>query len=192
MSGSATWLPICIAKTVTQQTLRWLNGLARMAFISSSVINYKGICKPNMIRMQSTILVILPTWAAFPLSLSLPPQILPKSTLSQRTVNKTQQNILRQPEAKHGFLCYIVRLRVIIKALLKQISLCLLSHFRIRIIALTCPDNKSARNHQRKSCVPAKSYKSQWCEANVISIEIFAPFQFVAVHVKTREYQTSQ
>ena len=109
-----------------------------------------------MIQMQSTILVILPTWAAFPLSLSLPPQILPKSTLSQRTVNKTQQNILRQPEAKHGFLCYIVRLRVIIKALLKQISLYLLSHFRIRIIALTCPYNKSARNHQRKSCVPAK------------------------------------
>ena len=31
---------------------------------------------------------------------------------------------------------------VIIKALLKQISLYLLSHSRIRIIVLTCPDNK--------------------------------------------------
>ena len=51
---------------------------------------------------------------------------------------------------------YIFWLRVIIKALLKQISLYLLSHFCIRIILLTCPDNKSVRNHQPKSCVPAK------------------------------------
>ena len=48
---------------------------------------------------------------------------------------------------------------------------------------LTCPDNKSARN-QPKSCVPAKSHKSQ-CEANISIIEIFAPFQFVLVRVKT-------
>ena len=34
-----------------------------------------------MIQMQSTILVILPMWAVFSLSLSLPPQMLPKSTL---------------------------------------------------------------------------------------------------------------
>ena len=45
---------------------------------------------------------------------------------------------------------------------------------------------KSARNHQSKSCVPEKSHKSQWCEANIISIEIFAPFQFFLVCVKTR------
>ena len=32
----------------------------------------------------------------------------------------------------------------------------------------------------------AQSHKSQWCEANIISIEIFAPFQFVPVRVKTR------
>ena len=103
-----------------------------------------------------------------------------------------KQDAARRLEAtlgKHGFLCYIFRLRVIIKALLKQISLYLLLHFHIRIIVLTCPDNKSARNHQPKSCLPAKSYKSQWCEANVISIEIFAPCQFVPVRVKTREYQ---
>ena len=30
--------------------------------------------------------------------------------------------------------------------------------------------------------------KSQWCEDNIISIEIFAPFQFVPVRVKTLEY----
>ena len=44
-----------------------------------------------MIRMQSTLLVILPTWAVFSLSLSLSPQILPilYQHLSQRTVNKT-------------------------------------------------------------------------------------------------------
>ena len=55
---------------------------------------------------------------------------------------------LEATRGKHGFLCYIFRLWVIIKALLKQISLYLLSHFRIRIIVLTCPDNKSTRNHQ--------------------------------------------
>ena len=102
--------------------------------------------------MQSTILVILPTWAVFSLSLSLPLQILPKSTLSQRTVHKTQQDVLKQPEANMDFFVIFF-----IKALLKQISLCLLSHFRIRIIVLTCPDNKSARNHQPKSCVPTKT-----------------------------------
>ena len=86
-------------------------------------------------------------------------------------------------------ICSIFRLWVIIKALLKKISLNFLLHFRIRIIVLTCPDiNKSARNHQPKSCVPAKSHISQQCEANIISIEIFAPFQFVPVRVKTREY----
>ena len=63
--------------------------------------------------------------------------------------------------------CYNFRLWVIIKALLKQISLYLLSHFRLRIIVLTCPDNKSARNHQPKSYLPTKSHESQWCEANI-------------------------
>ena len=125
------------------------------------------------------------TMSCFSLSLSLPTQILPISKfLSQRTVNKTSWSNHRQTR-----ICYIFQLWVIIKALLKTISLYLLSHFSIRIIVLTCPDNKSARN-QPKSCVPAKSHKSQWCQANmnIISIEIFAAFQFVCVHVKTREY----
>ena len=127
--------------------------------------------------MQSTILVILPAWAVFSLSLSLPPQILPKSTLSQK-VNKTQQGCLEETRGKHGLLCYIFRLWVIIKAVLKQISLYLLSHFRIRIVVLTCPDNKSARNHQRKSCVPAKSYKSQWCKANIQVFQLKSSLPF--------------
>ena len=96
-------------------------------------------------------------------SLSLPPKILPKSTLSQRTLNKTQQDVLKQPKTNTDFFVIFFRLRVIIKALLKQISQYLLSYFRIRIIVLTCPDNESARNHQPKSCVPAKSHRSQWC-----------------------------
>ena len=113
-----------------------------MAFKSSSVINlvYSYMTNQNTIRKQSTILVILPTWAVFSLSLSLPPQILPKSALSPRTVNKTSWSHPRQTR-----ICYIFWHRVIIKALLKQISLYLLSHFRIRIILVTCPDNKSAR-----------------------------------------------
>ena len=93
--------------------------------------------------MQSTILVILPMWAVF-FALSLRLQILPKSTWSQQTVKKTSwSNPSRQTR-----ICYIFWLWVIIKALLKQISLYLLSHFCIRMIILTCPDNKSARNHQ--------------------------------------------
>ena len=95
------------------------------------------------------------TVSCFSLSLSLPMQILPISKfLSQRTVNKTSWSNQRQTR-----IFYIFRLWVIMKALLKKISLYLLSHFRIRTIVLTCPDNKSARN-QPKSCVPAKSHKS--------------------------------
>ena len=73
----------------------------------------------------------------------------------QLTVNKTSWSNPRQT-----WTCYIFRLWVIIKALLKQISLYLLSHFCIRIIVVTCPDNKSARNHQPKSSVPEKSHKN--------------------------------
>ena len=51
-----------------------------------------------------------------------------------------------------------------------------------RIIVLTCPDNKSVRN-QPKPCLPTMQNHT-----NIISIEIFAPFQFVPVRVKTREY----
>ena len=56
VSGSSTWLPICIAKTVMQQTLRWLNGLARMAFISSSVINLVYSYKANQTRFEYSLL----------------------------------------------------------------------------------------------------------------------------------------
>ena len=106
--------------------------------------------------MQSTILVILPTRAVFLLSLSLPPQILPISTFNISTNGK--QDSWSSPTQTR--ICYIFRLWVITKALLKQISLYLLSDFCIRIIniMLKCPDNKSARNHQLKSCVPAKSH----------------------------------
>ena len=47
--------------------------------------------------MQSTILVILPMWAVFLLSLPLPPQILPISKIDISTSGK--QDILKQPEA---------------------------------------------------------------------------------------------
>ena len=107
--------------------------------------------------MQSTILVILPWWAVFSLSLSLRRFCLYQHVISQRTVNKTSWSNPRQTR-----ICYIFQLWAVIKALLKKISQYLLSHFRIRIIVLTCPDiNKPARNHQPKSCVPARSHKLQ-------------------------------
>ena len=143
--------------------------------------------------MQCTIFATLPTWAVFPLSLSLPLQVLPISTLSRWTVNRTSWRNPRQTP-----ICYQVRSGLSFKkTLLKQIPLCLLSHSHIRIIVLTCPDNidviyyQSARNRQPKSCVPAKSHKSQimmWGQY-IISIEIFPPFQFVPVRAKTRKYQ---
>ena len=107
-------------------------GSNQMAFKSSSVIN---LVKPNAIRMQSALLVILPTWAVYSLSLSLSLQILPilYQHLSQRTVSKTSWSNPRQTR-----ICYVFRLWVIIKVLLKQIPLYLLSHFRIRIIVLVC------------------------------------------------------
>ena len=105
-------------------------------------------------------------------TISLPPALCRFCLyhLTTRTVNKTSWSNPRQTR-----ICYIFRLWIIVKALLRQISLCLLSHFRIRIIVLTCPDNKSARNPQPKSYMPAKSHKSQWCEASIISISVF-PF----------------
>ena len=98
--------------------------------------------------MQSTILVILPKWAVF-FAISLPPSA--DSAKINIISTNGKQDAARRLEAtrgKHGFLCYIFRLWVTIKSLLKQISLYLLSNFRTRIIVLTCPDNKSARNHQ--------------------------------------------
>ena len=114
--------------------------------------------------MQCTIFAILPTWAVFSLSLSLPLQVLPIIINIISTDGK--QDVLTQPEANPDLL-YLVSGLSFKKTLLKQIPLCLLSHSHIRIIMLTCPDNidviyyQSARNRQPKSCVPAKSHKSQ-------------------------------
>ena len=57
-----------------------------------------------MIRMQSTILVILPTWAVFSLPLSLPQQILPTSTFNISSNSK--QDVLKQPEANMHLLYF--------------------------------------------------------------------------------------
>ena len=102
--------------------------------------------------------MILPTWVFFRhRSPSLRRFCRNQHYLKERswTVNKTSWSNPRQTQS-----CYNFRLCVLIKVLLKQISLYLLSHFRIRIIVLTCPDNKSARNHQPKSYVPEKSHKN--------------------------------
>ena len=54
--------------------------------------------------MQPTILVILPPWAVFSLSLSLPPQILSISTFDISTNGK--QDVLKQPEANTDLLYF--------------------------------------------------------------------------------------
>ena len=70
--------------------------------------------------------------------------------ISQRTVNKRSWSNPRQTR-----ICYIFRLWVIIKALLKKISLYLLSHFRIRIIVehvLITSLQEISRNHACLQC----------------------------------------
>ena len=59
-----------------------------------------------MIRIKSTILVILPLWAVFSYK-SLPPQILPISTSSISTNGK--QEVLKQPEANTNLLYFTAR-----------------------------------------------------------------------------------
>ena len=100
----------------------------------------------------------------FLLSLSLPPQILPIRYININISTNGKQDVLKQPEANTDLLylsalsyykCSVEKnFPVFANALLKKISPYLLSHFCIRIIVLTCPDNKSARN-QPKSCVLA-------------------------------------
>ena len=55
--------------------------------------------------MQSTILVILPPWAVFSLSLSLPMQILPMySYINIYISTNGKQDVLKQPEANTDFV----------------------------------------------------------------------------------------
>ena len=145
-----------------------------MAFKSSSVINLVYSYKANQTRFE------FDSYHRGLFFRSLSPSLrrfcLYQHLISQLTVTKTSWSNPGQT-----WICYIFPLwSVIIKVLLKKIS------FRVRIIVLTCLDNKSARSHQPKSCVPAKSHKSQWCEANIIpnlrSLSVFP------VRVKTREY----
>ena len=148
-----------------------------MAFKSFSVIN---LDKPNTIQIQSIILVILPPWAVFR---SLPPSadsayMIYQHLISQWMVNKTSWSNSRQTR-----ICYILRLWLITKAMLKKLSLYLLSHFPIRIIVLTCPDKKSARN-QPKSCVPAMQNHTNHNDARPILFQLksslpFSLFQLV-------------
>ena len=135
-----------------------------MAFKSSSVINLVYSYRASQTRFEYSLLFEWCYYRGLFFAISLPPSadsacMIYQHLISQRTVNKTSWSNPRQTR-----ICYIFRLWVIIKALLKRNS------FRIRIILLTCPDNKSAKNHQPKSCMPAKSHKSQWCEASIISV----------------------
>ena len=79
---------------------------------------------------------------------------------------------------KTSRICYIFRFWVIINALLKKLSLYLLSHFHIRIIVLKCPDYKSVRNHQPKSCVPAMQNHTNHNDARPILFQLKSSLPF--------------
>ena len=134
VSGSVMWLPICIAKLSryryrTNQTA-WLKRLLNHLQWSIWFI----VIRQTKHDSNAVYYFHDPTNVGC-LFLSLLPQILPISTLSRRRVNKTSWSNPRQTQ-----ICYIFQIRVI-KALLKQNYLYLLSHSHIRIITLTCHDN---------------------------------------------------
>ena len=106
--------------------------------------SYGKWCEANGAGLNNQITIIL---FKVPMKWNFCPLFILFQT--QRTVNKTSWSNPRQTR-----ICYIFRLWVTTKALLKKFSLYLLSHFHIRILVLTYPDNKSERN-QPKSCVPA-------------------------------------
>ena len=56
--------------------------------------------------MQCTIVVILPTWAVFSLSLSLPPLILPLSTFISTNGKQDVLKFLKQPVANKDLLYF--------------------------------------------------------------------------------------
>ena len=139
---------------------------SRMPFIkSSSLINLVYSCKANQTRFECSALFSLSYQRAlFFRFLSLPLSEDP-SYISIISMNGKQVDVLKRPEANTD-LIYFSALSYY-KSSVEQISLYLLSHSRIRIIVLTCPNNnvllqaKSARNRHPKLCVPVKSYKSQ-------------------------------
>ena len=65
--------------------------------------------------MQSTILLILPTWAVFSLSLSLPLQILPISTLG--TLRKKRRQRQRERRQTKGLMRKTIAVHVRDKSL---------------------------------------------------------------------------
>ena len=87
-----------------------------------------------------------------------------------------KQDVLEQPEANMDLL-YFSALSYYKCSVEKKISLYLLSHFRIRIIGLTCPDNKSARN-QPKSCVPAMQNHTNYNGVRPILFQLKSSLSF--------------
>ena len=86
--------------------------------------------------MQCTVFLILPLWSVFFFAFSLPPFTDPTYI---NILTNGKQDVLKQREANTNLLYFFGS--ELLKALLKQISLYLLLHSRIRIIILTRPDN---------------------------------------------------
>ena len=111
-----------------------------MPFIkSSSLINLVYSYKANQTRFECSALFSLSYQRAlFFRFLSLPPSEYP-SYNNIISTNGKQVDVLKRPEANTDFI-YFSALSYY-KSSVEQISLYLLSHSRIRIIVLTCPNN---------------------------------------------------
>ena len=125
-----------------------------------------------MIRIQSTILVMLPPWAVFRyLSPSLCRFCL--YDISTFNISTNGKDVLKQPEANTDLL-YFSALSYYKCSVEKKIPyIC----YRIRIIVLTCPDNKSARN-QPKQCVPVMQNHTNHNDMRSMLVQLKSSFPF--------------
>ena len=122
----------------------------------------------------------------FSLSLSLPLQMIYQ--LLNNILTNGKQEVLNQPEANTNLL-YFSALSYY-KSSVEKISLYLLSHFGIRVMVLTYPDNKSARN-QPKSCVPALQNHTNHNDARPILFHLKSSFPFSLILVVWRLESTT-
>ena len=99
---------------------------------SSSVINLVYSYKANQTRFKCSVLCLWSYNRGLFFSLALSPST--DSAYINIILTNSKQDVLKQSKAKR--ICYIFWVWVIIKALLKQVSLCLLSHSRIGLSCL--------------------------------------------------------
>ena len=119
------------------------------------------------------------------IAFSLLPSVNP--TYIKISTNRNKQDVLKQPEANTDLLYFSTLSYYKSSA---ETNFPIFATVFLHILITCYVTSRQEIISQNHACMPAKSHKSQCCEANVINIsnEIFAPFQFVPVRMKTRKY----